>query len=198
MDSQEAVTKEATKALRRFYQMDRADLRRPDAARRVAQWLVQLRTFFVTADGLTDWAGRTNAYRQTVAAINADAGVVQEDKQRVGNAIRWYVRDELREVAPADELAALGLDLSPRDTDRKRRAERAAIVAAVQNGGGMVADVDMAPLRAATLALNSLALVSDEAAVSVAGSSQCGQFRDRLGEVQREVARLRKAIRSGG
>lgn len=194
MDSHTAV-EAATAALARFYEMDRDDLARPDAAREVARLLVQLRTFYTTADGVTDWAGRTNAYRQQVAAIYSAAGVSPDDKQRVGNAIRWYVRSELREQAPADELATLGLDVAPRETDRKRRAERSAILAAVQNGGGLADDVEMAPLRAVNLAVNSVAHVSDEDAAAVAGSAQGGQFRARLTALQSEVARLKRAAR---
>lgn len=73
--------------------------------RDLAEIVVELRQHFVTADGAADWGGRTRAYRDTVSRIYDDAGLEAKDR----STVRYHIGNVVRDVAPAEELADLGL-----------------------------------------------------------------------------------------
>jgi hypothetical protein len=76
-----------------------------------------------------DWTGRSQAYRDAVAAMYAEADVPADSQANHQAAIRYHVGNLLREKLPKRKLQELGLDTaSPaaRKAETKRTAKEAA------------------------------------------------------------------------
>lgn len=106
--------------------------------RRLAVILVELRSRNATEDGNTDWAGRSGPYREAVARIYEQSRLDPDERATMQAALRYHVGNVLREVAPEDELAELGM-MAKRPVDRvKATRERLAALAragaVAQNG----------------------------------------------------------------
>lgn len=96
--------------------------------RELAGVVVDLRSQFQTEDGRTDWAGRGHAYRETVARIYSEAGIQPDAVGNLQAALRYHIGNVLRDVAPADELEALGLkSATPRERVKETRDRTAAL-----------------------------------------------------------------------
>lgn len=80
---------------------------RTRSLRELARVVVELRVRSVTVDGRADWTGRSVEYRQAVGRIYDE--IPDADQVTIQNALRYHVGAVLREVAPAAELTALGL-----------------------------------------------------------------------------------------
>lgn len=125
---------------------------RTQILRLIAETLVDAREHFGRPDGSPDWNGRTYPYRTWVRDAFEEAGVSREDVPTVQAAIRYHIGSVLRSRLDEDTLDAYGLiKRSPKERSADRRAERTAVVQALQArdvaGGALVA------LRAATSVL---------------------------------------------
>lgn len=79
-----------------------------DNNRRAAEALVNLRKQF-KHEGATDWAGRSPGYRDLVERLYRQAGVPSDSENGMQANLRYHLGNVLRQVAPPEELAALGL-----------------------------------------------------------------------------------------
>lgn len=129
----------------------------------LARVVVGLRQCFHTEDGRTDWAGRSHQYRETIAKVYAEAGLPPDSLDNMQASLRYHIGNVLREVAPADDLAVLGLkSKTPKDRVQDQRDRLAALAragAAQEESGNARADVR----RMVTGAEIVLARVADEA-----------------------------------
>ena len=110
--------------------------------RSLAHVLVELRARHETSDGVTDWAGRSGDYRSAAASIYEQSRLSEDELTAMQAALRYHVGNVLRAVAPADELAALGMTTKrPVDRVRDTRERLAALARAGAAGGdGAAAD----------------------------------------------------------
>lgn len=75
--------------------------------------------------GMPDWAGLSYSYRVAYGGAMTEAGITHPvARQRVGSALRWHIGTVLRQVAPAEHLAAL--DLAEDDPNARLRRRRSA------------------------------------------------------------------------
>jgi hypothetical protein len=110
------------------------DEARTSALRATAEALVDAREHFYTADGSSDWTGRSYAYRRFVGDVYTDAAVPREDLATLQAAIRYHVGNALRERLSPEDLDALGLrTVGPRERSVEKRSRQSALLA--QMGG---------------------------------------------------------------
>lgn len=89
--------------------------------KQLGEALAQLRGYYTTTDGLTDWRGRSREYREAVTSIYAHAPADQTD--RIMGSVRYHIGEAVRRVAPDEDLRALGFkDAGPVVRGRTRRA----------------------------------------------------------------------------
>lgn len=92
------------------------------AFRSAAQALVSLRQLY-DHEGRTDWTGRSVEYRDAIEALYRQAEVPPDSESPIQAKVRYHVGNVLREVAPADELEALGLSVAgPKGRAQQNRA----------------------------------------------------------------------------
>lgn len=100
------------------------------AYKTLAGVIVDLRKQFRNSkDTAPDWAGQTQAYRDTVALMYSQSGVPQDAVSGMQAAIRYHIGNVLRDRLSADELTAAGLSVEgPLDRSRtnNRRNQEAA------------------------------------------------------------------------
>jgi hypothetical protein len=90
--------------------MERATVERtPEVMRELAGHVVELRSRFVWQD-LPDWGGRSMGYRTAVYRAYRAAGVPSDSVAGLQANLRYHVGNVVREIAPAEELEAIGLD----------------------------------------------------------------------------------------
>lgn len=82
--------------------------RPPELMRQLAREVVALRQQF-TFDGLPDWAGQSQEYRDTIYRAYREAGVPSDSKGGLQPNIRYHVGNAVRDVASTDDLAALDM-----------------------------------------------------------------------------------------
>lgn len=120
---------EGTSLIRHWVEIEET---RTEVLRRLAEVVVSIRSQFFDNEGRRDWAGHSWDYRQFVSEMYAAAGVAPDSQENIQAALRYHVGNLLREVAPPDELAAVGLlPTSPRDRMATARAEIQAIAVAL-------------------------------------------------------------------
>lgn len=73
-----------------------------------AEAIVALRRLFRHQD-LPDWAGRSGEYRDCIERLYRQAGVPSDSGSNMQANLRYHVGNVLREVAPPEELTALGM-----------------------------------------------------------------------------------------
>jgi hypothetical protein len=110
---------ELVRVLKKLMAADRDD--REPYYRAAADRIVALRETFRRPDGLPDWSGGTSAYRAMIQSAYREAGVPPDSEDTVLAALRYHVNNVLREVAPAEQLEAVGLDRA--STRQKMRGE---------------------------------------------------------------------------
>lgn len=116
---------------------------RTDLLKECAAVVAELRQHFHLADGRTDWGGRSPAYRKAMHEAYSRAHVPTDRFDTVQAALRYHVGNLLREIVPADELAAAGLSkISP-----KERLNRTRDVVAALSMSGSVAEITGDPIR---------------------------------------------------
>ncbi|MFD8315907.1 hypothetical protein [Kitasatospora purpeofusca] len=77
-----------------------------------------------------DPTGGSYAYKQWAEGIYGAAGIPEATREKVHANVRYHISSLLREVVPADELEALGVDTrSAKDRGAARRKVQAAVVA---------------------------------------------------------------------
>lgn len=81
------------------------------AFRAAACAIVNLRSLS-THEGVTDWTGRSLEYRDAIESLYRQANVPPDSESPIQAKVRYHIGNVLREVAPADELEALGLAVS--------------------------------------------------------------------------------------
>lgn len=136
--------------------------------------------------GMPDWAGRSTEYRDVVAKMYRDAGVPEDSVSNIQASLRYHIGNELREQAPAEELAQLGLsEEGPKGREKARRADTkgkaqrvAEQVIDLTTGGDVVARVNHARRDLEAI---------DEAAMAKA---DIGQMRAELAETLSLITRL--------
>lgn len=73
-----------------------------------AEAIVGLRRHF-RHEGRPDWAGRSPEYRDLVERLYRQAGVPSDSESNMQANLRYHVGNVLRQVAPPEDLAALGM-----------------------------------------------------------------------------------------
>jgi hypothetical protein len=105
------------------------DETKTDVLRALAKVVVALRAHYRTPDGDVDWRGSSWDYRQTVGAMYVAAGIPPDSESNIQASLRYHVGNLLREVAPADQLAAVGLlTNSPKERMNNVRHATAALL----------------------------------------------------------------------
>lgn len=79
-------------------------------SRAAAEAIVTLRQQF-EHDGLPDWTGRSPGYRDCIERLYRQAEVPKDSDGGLQANLRYHVGNVLRQVAPPEELAALGLSV---------------------------------------------------------------------------------------
>jgi hypothetical protein len=184
----EEARKEAVSLIKRYRRA--APEQKTTLLRQIAEVLVDVRQHFGRADGSPDWKGRTHAYRQYVAGIYGDAGLVGDEAATTQAAVRYHVGIVLRDRLDDDTLAAYGLiPRSPRERSQDRRAERTAIVHAVTHrevhGGALLA------ISTAFALLSRL----DTAQLDELAERERGVAEETLADVERRVKALRRRLK---
>lgn len=95
----------------------------PVTSRRAAEALVSLRQQF-EFDGRPDWTGRSIEYRDIIERLYRQAGVPADSEGGMQANLRYHLGNVLREVAPAEDLQALGISVDgPAGRIRRNRKE---------------------------------------------------------------------------
>lgn len=92
-----------------IHYLDKLEADATDVRRALAGVIVALRRHYRTNDGDVDWAGRSWEYRQAVTSMYQSAGIRPDSESKVQASLRYHVGNLLREVAPPQQLAAVGL-----------------------------------------------------------------------------------------
>jgi hypothetical protein len=164
--------------------------------RATAETLVDARSHFYTSDGLTDWTGRSYAYKRFVGEVYSDAAVPREDLATLQASLRYHIGNALRDRLSPDELDALGLrTVSPRDRSVEKRARQARLLGQIE--GGPIEDAE--EIIESVLLIYRLAERVQTAAVRSLTAEQRRQVRealaaseDLLDEICRAAGRRRK------
>lgn len=82
--------------------------RTPQVMRELARRVVELRSRFVW-NGLPDWGGRSSDYRNAIYRAYREAGIPSDSVAGLQANLRYHVGNVVREVAPPDQLEAIGL-----------------------------------------------------------------------------------------
>lgn len=77
--------------------------------RQLAREVVELRSLF-TWEGMADWAGRSQEYRNTIYQAYRSAGIPSDAIDGLQANLRYHVGNVVREIAPTNELEKLGMD----------------------------------------------------------------------------------------
>ena len=155
---------------------------RTDHLRQLAEIVVRLRGEHTLEDGRKDWAGRSPAYRQSMADLYTRARVPEAKLDTVQAALRYHVGNLLRERAKGEELAAVGLStVAP-----KQRLATARLASQAQKR------MSAPPQDVAKLAAYSQALVEhiDEDAIPELEPERAVAARIALEAVQSRAAQL--------
>ena len=83
-------------------------LKAPTDTQQLAHLVVEFRRLF-EHDGRPDWAGRSQSYRDAIYQVYRDAKVPSDSAGGLQAKIRYHVGNVVREVAPPEDLLALGL-----------------------------------------------------------------------------------------
>lgn len=104
------MTARVTAAADRAQKALREAVERPgtENTRKAAEAVLNLRKQF-RHDELPDWAGRSPAYRDMIARVYRDAGVPADMGNNFQANLRYHIGNVLRQLAPPEELEALGL-----------------------------------------------------------------------------------------
>ena len=125
------------------------------AFRDVARAIVELRSGY-THEDLPDWKGRSLEYREAIENLYRQAELPPDSESSVQAKLRYHIGNVVREVAPVEDLAALGLKpKGPADRAKDRPYTSRRQPAAVRRTS---ADN---PLVLAALALDSLRLMNN-------------------------------------
>ena len=90
--------------------MEQATVERTsEVMRELARQVVELRSRFVWQD-LPDWGGRSMDYRNAIYRAYRDAGVPSDSVAGLQANLRYHVGNVVRDIAPPEELEAIGLD----------------------------------------------------------------------------------------
>lgn len=132
---------------------------RPEALRRLAELIVDLRRYFTDEDGEIDWRGRSWEYRERVRDLFDAWGVPADSEENFQASLRYHVGNYLREVLTPSELIAAGLQpAGPRQRLQNSRDELRAIVQAITHSE-VLEEGDLPTLVALDSALRLVLLV---------------------------------------
>lgn len=100
------------------------DLLKAGADRRtLAKEIVKLRSLF-EYEGMPDWGSNSPGYKDLIGRVYRDAGVPPDSGSSTQANLRYHIGNAIREVAAAEELAALGMDAAgPRERAVRARKE---------------------------------------------------------------------------
>lgn len=103
-------TKRVTAAAERAVEALAAAVTDPGAAnsRAAAEAIVTLRRQF-RHEGIPDWAGRSLEYRDVIERVYRQAGVPADSESGLQASLRYHVGNAVRQVAPPEDLTALGM-----------------------------------------------------------------------------------------
>lgn len=174
-----AVQAEAVRWLGAYMDSGR---QRTDHLRKAAEAVARLRGFFWLRDGVTDWGGRSTAYRALIREVYVGAGIGMDIRDSVQSAMRYHVGNYLRENVPAHDLALCGFgEESPKERTRRHRD----VVAALATSGS-VAEVTGDPVRLVQMTDVLLAAAGDAGLASLT-EAQAEQARAILASIQGKV-----------
>lgn len=170
------------------YSKAEAEARTP-VARALAEVLVEARGHFETAEGETDWRGKTYPYRQWVREVFDEANLRGEDSKRVQSAIRYHVGAALRARLSPEDLEDAGLmPQSPRERSFDRRQQRTAVLNALN-----AKDVAGGSLLALT-ALNTIAQRIDADEVAALDENARAVALATVQDLERRLRALRRRL----
>lgn len=183
----------AAKLLREWLTLPESDDRRPAQLRKAAEQLVELRSQMTTAEGETDWRGKSYAYRKAVGEILTEAGVRPENSVQVQNALRYHVGNILRERLSQEELQRIGLRTEgPRERNIAQRERRSSLLRTISEADAEELDA----LRALTSALALLRRVRVEQLAEMRVNSLRNVERV-AADIERHAAVIRGAALGG-
>lgn len=92
----------------------------------LADTLISLRQHFRSpGKDFPDWRGRSQEYRTFAAQVYADAEIPPDSESAIQARIRYVINTRIREVAPAEQLDALGYQRrNPAEREADRRAAK--------------------------------------------------------------------------
>jgi hypothetical protein len=106
------------------------ETRSTSTVRELAAVIVELRgTFIRPKDGLPDWRGRGDSYRNLMTDLYTRSGTPREWRERknIQADVSYHVGNRLREVVPLHELESC--ELLPKSPRERTRLARSAIMA---------------------------------------------------------------------
>jgi len=126
--------------------------------RHAADLMIDLREFFTNTDGLTDYRGRSWAYRSTVNEALDYAGLTGDERAKVMSALRYHVSNLLRERLTPEQLSEYGM-IAATSVERQRESRKVrARMARIAARGERISDVGEAEdaLRVANTLLRNI------------------------------------------
>lgn len=125
----ERVKADAAAALERYFTEGEHNA---DLLRSAAVAMVELRSRFHQKDGATDWAGRSQDYRDAIRDVYTLAHLTPKQIARLPGKISYHVRQVLETRVETDDLEAAGFSAeNPKVRQNVKRRTDAAIAATV-------------------------------------------------------------------
>ncbi|WBQ03799.1 hypothetical protein [Kribbella sp. CA-293567] len=127
--SLERVKADAATALEKYFTEGENNI---DLLRSAGAAVVELRSRFQQKDGSTDWAGRSQDYRDAIRDVYTRAHLSQDQVSKLPGKLGYHVRQALGARISADELEAAGFKAEdPKIRQNARRTTAAALAATV-------------------------------------------------------------------
>lgn len=162
--------------------------RRPEALRKLAELVVDIRRHYTNENGDIDWKGRTWEYRERMRDFFEKWGVPADSEDNIQASLRYHVGNYLREALTPEELVRAGLQpTGPRQRLQNTRDELRAIVRAITRSEEL-AEGDLPTAVALDAARRLLAIVDARQDESVVEKKN----QDLLRQVSRHVESLKK------
>jgi hypothetical protein len=115
--AQQAAAEKVVAGLRQ-----QAEERTPEGMRELAGHVIGLRQCF-EHDGMPDWGGRSQDYRDAIYQAYKEAGAGSDSAGPLQANLRYHIGNVLREIAPPEDLQKLGMDpAGPRERAIRARA----------------------------------------------------------------------------
>lgn len=152
------------------------------SVREAADGLIELRTMFTDRHGNVDMHGNSYPYRQAVAEIMSLAGVQQDERARVMNAVRYHIGNLMREKFTPEELREMGfMESSPLSRAKDERKTRSRVLRTAVSPDEMITDPNevMAALKSAANLVDNVEFTNFSAVESAMATVLLDHLRKR-------------------